>query len=163
MITTLNDYETELKKTRISELEEFIKEMFLRLCNKEDMVTSVHIDSHTFIVSIKDAQGRSLEKHNLSSGLKQIFALSLLWGLAKVSKIEIPMIIDTPFGRLDSIHRTNLLQNYYPNAGRQLIILSTDEEIDTQSITLLENHIAKTFLLERKSELEPTQIMERYF
>ena len=73
------------------------------------------------------------------------------------------MIIDTPFGRLDSIHRTNLLQNYYPNAGRQLIILSTDEEIDTQSITLLENHIAKTFLLERKSELEPTQIMERYF
>lgn len=163
LITTLNDYETELKKTRISELEEFIKEMFLRLCNKEDMVTSVHIDSHTFIVSIKDAQGRSLEKHNLSSGLKQIFALSLLWGLAKVSKIEIPMIIDTPFGRLDSIHRTNLLQNYYPNAGRQLIILSTDEEIDTQSITLLENHIAKTFLLERKSELEPTQIMERYF
>lgn len=160
---TLLDYEMKLKEKKISLLENSIRDMFLRLCNKEDMVSEISIDIQTFIVSIKDAQGRVIEKHNLSSGLKQVFAFSLLWGLTQVSKIEIPIIIDTPFGRLDSVHRTNILQNYYPNAGRQVIVLSTDTEIDQQNAQLLEHHIEKRYLLQRKSELEAIQITSNYF
>lgn len=159
----LSDYETELKKKKISILENSIKDMFLRLCNKDDMVSEIDIDIQTFIVSIIDSQGKKTEKHNLSSGLKQVFAFSLVWGLTQVSKIEIPVIIDTPFGRLDSVHRTNIIQNYYPNAGRQVIVLSTDTEIDKENAELLEHHIERTYLLERKSELEPVQIKSDYF
>jgi DNA sulfur modification protein DndD len=127
------------------------------------MVNEISINIQTFIVSIKDSQGRIIEKHNLSSGLKQVFAFSLLWGLTLVSKIEIPIIIDTPFGRLDSVHRTNILQNYYPNAGRQVIVLSTDTEIDQKNAQLLQHHIERSYLLERKSELEAVQIKRNYF
>lgn len=159
----ISEYETELKKKKIAILENSIKDMFLRLCNKDDMISNIEIDIQTFIVSIIDTQGRKIEKHNLSSGLKQVFAFSLLWGLMQVSKIEIPVIIDTPFGRLDSVHRTNIIQNYYPNAGRQVIVLSTDTEIDKQNVKLLENSIEKTYLLHRRSELEPVHIKKDYF
>ena len=32
-------------------------------------------------------------------------------------------------GRLDSEHRLKLVKNYFPNASKQTILLSTDEEI----------------------------------
>ena len=56
--------------------------------------------------------------------------ISLLWALAICSKRKLPVIIDTPLSRLDSNHRTTLVQTYFPNASEQTIILSTDTEID---------------------------------
>ena len=56
--------------------------------------------------------------------------MSLLWGLAQTSELKLPIIIDTPLSRLDSTHRDNIVNNYFPNAGEQVVILSTDTEID---------------------------------
>ena len=33
-------------------------------------------------------------------------------------------------GRLDSIHRAKLVESYFPNASHQVLILSTDTEVD---------------------------------
>ena len=51
-------------------------------------------------------------------------------GLAKASNSAAPTIIDTPLGRLDSDHRLNLVEKYFPTASKQVILLSTDEEIN---------------------------------
>ena len=83
----------------------------------------------TYEVRITDRNGHEIKKSALSAGEKEIFAVSLLWGLAQTSQLKLPIIIDTPLSRLDSAHRDNIVNNYFPNAGEQVIILSTDTQV----------------------------------
>ena len=39
-------------------------------------------------------------------------------------------MIDTPLGRMDHTHRRNLVERYFPQASHQVILLSTDAEVD---------------------------------
>jgi DNA sulfur modification protein DndD len=103
------------------------------------------------------------EKRSLSAGEKQIYAISLLWGLGKSSDIELPIIIDTPFARLDSEHRTNIAKHYFPFASEQVIILSTDEEIDQKYFELLIASIGRKYLIEHYSENRHSIIKSGYF
>lgn len=43
---------------------------------------------------------------------------------------DLPVIIDTPLGRLDSQHRDKLINHYFPFASHQVVLLSTDTEVD---------------------------------
>jgi DNA sulfur modification protein DndD len=98
-----------------------------------------------------------------SAGEKEIYALSLLWALGKTSKRELPVVIDTPLARLDSLHRSNIVKRYLPQAGRQVIVLSTDTEIDREYFELIEDHIAKSLRLEFDPKTERTTVKEGYF
>lgn len=72
-----------------------------------------------------------------SAGAEQIVALSLIDGLARTGRSVGPVVMDTPFGRLDTKHRDRILR-YLPNTTSQLILLVHDGEInrsvDLQSI-----------------------------
>lgn len=57
-------------------------------------------------------------------------ATALLWALKTVSNKNIPVVIDTPLGRLDADNQKSLLVNYYPCVGEQVILLPTDSELD---------------------------------
>ena len=155
----VQDYEKKLQQRKLSELEKHTTEMYQRLARKQDFVGEVKIDLRLFDVSIHDPHGNIKEKRSLSAGEKQIYAIALLWGLAKSSDVELPIIIDTPFARLDSEHRTNIAKHYFPFASEQVIILSTDEEIDHRYAEMLRSHIGQTYLIkhsdiERRSTIE---------
>jgi DNA sulfur modification protein DndD len=79
--------------------------------------------------------------------------------LARTSDVELPIIIDTPFARLDSEHRTNIAKHYFPFASEQVIILSTDEEIDHRYAKMLQSHIGKIYLI-KHSDSERRSIFE---
>jgi DNA sulfur modification protein DndD len=64
-----------------------------------------------------------------SAGAEQIVALSLIDGLARAGKSAGPVVMDTPFGRLDLEHRNNIL-GYLPTAAEQLILLVHEGEIN---------------------------------
>ena len=49
------------------------------------------------------------------------------------------MIIDTPLGRLDSDHRHRLIESYFPYASHQIVVLSTDTELDQQNFKDVES------------------------
>ena len=83
-----------------------------------------------------------------SAGENQIFATALIAGLAKVSGVKAPMVVDTPLGRLDSKHRLNILEFWTSDKNRQVILLSQDEEIDYHFYRQIESNVAKTYLLE---------------
>jgi len=104
-----------------------------------------------------------IRKQELSAGEKQIYAVSMLWALAKVSGRPLPMIIDTPLARLDRDHRTLLSQHYFPKASHQVLILSTDTEIDEQHFAMLQPAIARSYELAFLPEHSRTEIRPGYF
>lgn len=83
-----------------------------------------------------------------SAGENQIFATALIAGLAKVSGVKAPMVVDTPLGRLDSKHRANILAFWTEDKSRQVILLSQDEEIDFHFYKDISDSVSKTYLLE---------------
>jgi len=159
----LREYAMELKKRKIDELEKHITEMYRMLARKGDLVVNIDIDPETFDVNLHNSDGEIINKRNLSAGEKQIYAVSLLWGLAKASDKELPIIIDTPFGRLDSVHRHNIVSNYFPNASRQVIILSTDTEVRGENFALIRPYIQKSYRLEYDKKRNYSEIVEGYF
>jgi DNA sulfur modification protein DndD len=97
----------------------------------------------------------------LSAGEKEIYSISLVWALAKASQKPLPIVIDTPLGRLDKVHRTNLLTHYFPYASKQVIILSTDEEIANEYREMIENKVSKEYLITDLND--NASIIEGYF
>ncbi len=85
-----------------------------------------------------------------SAGENQIFATALIAGLAEVSKVKAPLVVDTPLGRLDSKHRANILNFWISNTNRQVILLSQDEEIDADFYKRIKKNVSATFLLEHE-------------
>ena len=104
-----------------------------------------------------------LHKDELSAGEKQIYAIAILEALAKTSGRHLPIIIDTPLGRLDSEHCTKLINNYFPYASHQVIILSTDTEIDESFYQDLKADISHAYQLEYQPEQGTTVANEGYF
>ena len=63
---------------------------------------------------------------------------------------ELPFVMDTPLARIDSEHRKNILTAFFSQLSGQVIILSTDEEINTDGLALLDGKISDVYLLEHK-------------
>ena len=124
----------------------------------------MRLNPQTFAVTLYDTRNRPLLKEELSAGEKQIYTTALLWALAKtLRKDALPMILDTPLGRLDSNHRQLLVERYFPYASHQVVLLSTDTEVEGELCSLLEPHISHTFHLAYRQPEGLTTIEEGYF
>lgn len=159
----LNAYIVKLRKNKIQLLRDKTFEMFVRLSSKSDLVKSIDIDEKTYEMTIKDKNGNIMRKSGLSAGEKEVFAISLLWGLAQTSQLNLPIIIDTPLSRLDSVHRDNIVRQYFPNAAEQVIILSTDTEVDSNYFKNLEPHLSGAARLVFNKNQELTTVSGGYF
>lgn len=162
---TLKVFRERLTLKKLNKLEEEVKNCFLYLLHKSDLVHRIAIDSKTFGLSLYDYHGKPVPKHRLSAGEKQLLAIAFLWGLAKVSGRRLPIAIDTPLGRLDSSHRNNLVERYFPSASHQVILLSTDTEIAKKEYQNLKETeaIAREYLLQYNSNKRETTIKPGYF
>jgi DNA sulfur modification protein DndD len=136
---------------------------FLRLARKDDIVHDVKIDPQDFKVTLLDRAAREVPKRQLSAGEKQIYAIAMLEALGKTAGRSLPVIIDTPLGRLDSKHRTKLVDAYFPVASHQVILLSTDTEIDVPFYEGLKKHISHAYHLSFDSEEGATSVEDGYF
>jgi DNA sulfur modification protein DndD len=159
----LSAYHQRLTQMKVDALQHTVTDCFNHLLRKEDVLHSISIDPKTFKVTLNDRRGQAIPKEDLSSGEKQIYAISVLWGLAKTSGRPLPVIVDTPLGRLDSDHRRNLIQNYFPNAGHQVILLSTDTEVDEDLYQELHPNISHCFHLKYDDKERYTSFKEEYF
>jgi DNA sulfur modification protein DndD len=110
-------------------------------------------------VTLFDRHDRPIPKQRLSAGEKQIYAISLLWALAQVSGRPLPVVIDTPLGRLDRDHRGHLVARYFPHASHQVVILSTDTEIDQAYFRDLAPSVSHAYHL-RYDEAEARCVVE---
>ncbi len=163
---TLALFKEKLTLKKLNKLEGEVTECFRYLLHKSDLVHRVAIDTHNFSLSLFDPNGQPVPKHRLSAGEKQLLAIAFLWGLARVSGRHLPIAIDTPLGRLDSSHRSNLVERYFPTASHQVILLSTDTEIGEKEVNRLREQeaIAHQYLLKYDANNRQTTVIpETYF
>jgi DNA sulfur modification protein DndD len=162
---TLKLFKERLTLRKLNKLEVEVTDCFRYLLHKVDLVHRIAIDTQSFGLSLYNPEGQPVPKHRLSAGEKQLLAIAFLWGLARVSGRHLPVAIDTPLGRLDSSHRNNLIERYFPSASHQVILLSTDTEISkTEYEHLVEQEaIANSYLLKYQPETRKTVVEPGYF
>jgi DNA sulfur modification protein DndD len=108
-------------------------------------------------LSILDSAARKVPLR--SAGAEQVVALSLIDGLNRTGRGVGPVVMDTPFGRLDIKHRDNIL-SYLPTVTSQFILLVHSGEIRPETdLTSVRSRIGAVY---RISEVNATQsIIER--
>lgn len=163
VLDVLGEFRKELLRLKVADLEAAFTDYFNRLVRKQEFISHAIVNEQNFSVTVVSRDGRYVSKPQLSAGEKQIYAIALLWALRAVAARPLPVIIDTPLGRLDSSHRQNLVEYYFPNASHQVIILSTDTEIDQSYFDELKPFISHSYHLEYDAAEESTKATLGYF
>ncbi len=159
----MGEFKRSVLENKVEKLAFKITECFNYITYKESLVSKIEIEPETLRLTLFNSKHIPILKSELSAGERQMLAISILWGLASCSNHSLPVIIDTPLGRLDSSHRTYFVSKYLPNASHQVIVLSTDEEIKSPYLEMIEKHIAGKYLLKYDNEKHSTTIQEGYF
>ena len=156
----LQDYISYTLRTKVALLESTISSMYRKLENKEDLVEKMILNPQTFELTLIGYDGSIVNKDTLSSGEKEIYALSILWGLSQLSKNHLPIVVDSLLARLDDSHVGKVAEQFLSNAGEQVLILSHNREVNKEIYPLLKPRIASEYLL---SYDENMKINEGYF
>jgi DNA sulfur modification protein DndD len=160
---TLAAFRRGLLERHLNRIEAAVLDSLRRLLRKENLVHDLRIDPSSFQLDLFDAQGERVPTERLSAGERQLLAVAILWGLARVSGRQLPMVIDTPLGRLDSSHRRHIVERYFPSASHQVLLLSTDEEIDEELLRFLASSIGRRYELRHDDAAGCTEIVDGYF
>lgn len=135
----------QLYALKVGQLADEMTDVYKKLAHK-NQVHRIDIDE-TGQTRILSREGDEIP-FDKSAGENQVFATALLAGLANISGIDAPLVVDTPLGRLDSTHRANILKYWVSDKNRQVILLSQDKEIDRDTYATLEPNVGKTYLLQ---------------
>ena len=161
-LSVIKKYRVELQKRKIDVLASTITECYLQLANKKNLIKKIEMDPESLDWKCLAEDNSEIPRDSLSAGEKQLMVISILWALSICSKKKLPVIIDTPLSRLDSLHRTALINTYFPHAGEQTIILSTDSEIDEGYYRLMKKNVGDEYTLEYDELSKSTSIQKGY-
>lgn len=158
----LDEYKDAIRESKIDLMRDSFLDAISLIIRKHDFINDIKIDSN-YNIQLQREDGNYIYKSMLSNGEKQIFAISMLLALARVSGRPLPFIIDTPLARLDSTHRDNIVENFFPNASHQVIIFSTDTEIDKLYFEKLTPYLTRVYHLEWSNTDASSNATEGYF
>lgn len=161
--TILSQFNQRLRARHIHKLESLLLESLKLLYRKNRLVTGVTIHPRTLELTLKDQEGGPITPDRLSAGERQLLAVGLVWSIAKASTRALPTVIDTPLGRLDSLHRRTLVDNYFPMASHQSLLLSTDEEINGDLYAALRPTTSNAVTIQYSEERATSHIETGYF
>jgi DNA sulfur modification protein DndD len=160
---TLDALKVAATRRHVDRISALVLDSLRILMRKEDLITEIAIDPATYEVELRGATGQPLSSEQLSVGERQMLAVALLWGLARAAGQPLPVVIDTPLGRLDSSHRNHLLDRYFPYASHQVILLSTDTEVNGPAWEQLAPHVGRSYRLEFDQSTSATTVRPGYF
>lgn len=163
IIQMLDEYIVKLTKLKANFIHEQFKLMLGQLFRKQDEFGNIEFDMSSYTIRLYNDKNQEISINDRSAGEMQIISSALIWALTKSSRYSLPMIIDTPLGRLDSYHRSYLINHYYKELSEQVIILSTDTEITEEYIKQIESSTYKQFTLDYDQNRKYTLIKPGYF
>lgn len=147
---TIHDFREGLR----TEVEQFASDIF-RQITTEESYAGLRINEHYGLEIIDDA-GRIIGER--SAGAEQVVALSLIGALNRAAVREGPVIMDTPFGRLDKDHRARVLR-FLPSLSKQVILLVQSGEVDIgRDLVHLEGAIGRQYRILRDGKSTRSRI-----
>lgn len=162
-IVALNEFKVRLQRAKIAQLSQTATQCFRSLVEKDSLIRAIKVDTDNLDVTIWGSDGKEVLKTQLSAGEQQMFAVSIIWALALTSGYKAPVVIDTPMARLDSSNRANFVTKYLPAASSQVVVLSTDEEINGCYLDMIRGNVADYYTLLYNEDAQCTSIVSGYF
>lgn len=137
-------YERFAKEMR-STIQQETQRIFESLVWKESQFTKVDLtdDYRLQVLDRWDAPARP----ELSAGERQILSLSFITALSEASESLAPMVMDTPFGRLDTTPRERICE-FIPRLVDQLVLFVTGTELQGKARDILKPHIGNEYVLD---------------
>lgn len=119
----IDSYRDKLK----SDVERDATDLFLQISNDPDYVKLVINENYG--LSMVHSSGETVPLR--SAGFEHVVALALIGALHKNAPLRGPIIMDSPFGRLDPTHKENITKAL-PSMSEQIVLLAYTHEIDEQ-------------------------------
>lgn len=163
LIKGMEEYIAEMTLLKARFIHEEFATMLMKLFRKQGEFGKIEFDIDTYTIRLFNDREQEISIHDRSAGEMQMIASALIWALTKASDLSLPMVIDTPLGRLDSHHRNLLINNYYKSLSEQVIILSTDTEVTREYVTSMKEHSYRQYMLDYDQDKKYTIIREGYF
>jgi len=146
-----------VERTRLA-IENKATEIFRGITNKPLEYDRIRVKpDYTLEIVRKD--GTVVENAKLSAGEKEVVAYSFITALNLSSRDPAPFVMDTPFGHLDSGHRSGLLRSL-PRLEVQAIVLATDRDLPAHERDAIDGSICKEFTLRRDQDRAISSIEE---
>ena len=139
-------------------IERHTSEIHRQVTNKPDEYKGVEVKSD-YTLGIKTVNGDILSPENISAGEKEALAFAFIAGLNLASGTAAPLMMDTPFGHLDTTHQKNII-NSLPTIRSQVIILATDRDLPQYLLQELRPHIAQIHRIRRLEATEDASVIE---
>lgn len=156
----LRVYQADLTQERLNVLANELLVSFNAICRKENLLKGIHISPEDFHVQLEDSTGQTLPVSKLSAGERELYVLALLAALRQVSGRDLPLAIDTPLARLDDVHRQHIVRSYLPQASRQVLLFTTNAEMDMGLLADIEPYRARTYYLTFDSRTQGTLVTQ---
>ena len=145
--------ETEIKLAR-NQINKYVSQIIEKTARKD---FDVVVDKN-FTVLLKDKFGSDMAK---SEGENQLLGLAFTGALAKFAKLrknasgkillpgtEAPLVLDAPFGKLDSVYK-HATAEFLPEMASQVIVMVNKEQGSQKVLELLEDRIGFQYALVR--------------
>lgn len=110
---------------------------------------NVLISPENFELSIVNSRGRHVTEP--SSGATQVLALALIVALGKAGREIGPIVMDSPFGRLDESHRERVLR-YLTRQASQLVLLYHSGELQPSTLNTVQTRIGCKYTILKEAE-----------
>ncbi|PYE54088.1 DNA sulfur modification protein DndD [Deinococcus yavapaiensis] len=141
-LDALTDFAAALQKERATALAAALRECLGALLNKAGAIHDVAVDADTLAIRVLGHADAP------SAGERHLQAVAQLWALSRVAKQGCPLVLDTPLARLDMVHRGAIVQRWWPQASVQLIVLTTDTEVDAVALNSVIGSVSHSQRLE---------------
>lgn len=109
------------------DVEKDATDLFVQISNDPDYEKLVINENYGLFMVHKTGEVVPLR----SAGFEHVVALSLIGALHKNAPLRGPVIMDSPFGRLDPTHKANITKAL-PSLSEQIVLLAYTHEIDEQ-------------------------------
>lgn len=156
--SVLSIFKDRLLASKATWLSQMITEEFRGLMRKQRLVTRVQVDPDSYAVSIIGSNGHELPMERLSAGERQLLAIAVLSALIRERKGRFPVVVDTPLARLDRTHREALIRRFFAKVSHQVMVLSTDEEVDGSVYDEMDRYTSAAYLIEFSDESRSSTI-----
>jgi len=168
--SAFEDVLLELTEVKREVIEREATSIFRKLTNKPDEYDAIVVDEN-YDVAVMNKDKKLLEREKLSTGEREIVALSFILGLMHASEKDAPLVLDTFFTHLDDAHYTNIVTSL-PDFAKQVILILTNVEYQNLRERASENFLQrvagswhavrdqgrKESHLESEGELVPIQV-----